>query len=163
MNIPGTQQPFKVYERKGPPVLRDDAEAQQRRGLLAKVHIAKKEMGLNEGEYEMILRSFKVSTAADMTIRQLENMVELLKRYGWKPARLRKKKDPDHRARLDALRKRVLEEAQDLPNWERRLPGLTKSICGVTALNWVDSAAKLEQLLVVVSQVKRMANHPIAE
>jgi len=163
MNIPGTQQPLKVYERTGPPVLRNDAEARQRRGLLAKIHIAKKDMGLNEGEYDMILRSFKVASSGDMTIPQLENMVELLKHYGWKPVRIRRKHNPDHRARLDALRKRVLEEAQELPNWENRLAGLVKSTCGVTALNWVGSAAKLERLLKIISQLNRMATHPVEE
>ncbi len=162
MNIPGTQQPFKVYERKGPPILRDDAEAKQRRGLLAKIHIAKKEMALNEGEYEMILNSFKVASAGDMTIFQLENMVKLLKHHGWKPARKWRKRDKDNGPQLEALRKRAIEEAKGMPNWENRLAGLVKSVCGVAALNWVDNVKKLERLLIVISQIKRMANHPIS-
>ena len=121
MNIPGTNQPLKVYERTGPPPLTNDAEVMQRRGLLAKIHIAKKEMGLNEGEYEMILRSFKVASSADMTLRQLENMVKLLKHYGWKPTTpYPRQRGRNKNAQIEALRKRVLEEAKGLPNWETR-------------------------------------------
>ena len=152
--IPGTKYPFPVPNRKGLPPLRNEAEARQRRGLLAKIHIAKQEMRLNAGEYEAILAGFKVASAADMTIPQLENMVKYLKYLGWKPSRLRKKQDPDRRERLDALRKRVIEEVRELPGWEKRLPGLTKAICGVAPLAWVDSAAKLKRLLVVISSIK---------
>jgi len=157
MTIPGTNKPFKVYERTGPPPLKNDAEAMQRRGLLAKIHIAKKEMGLNEGEYEMILRSFKVASSGDMTLRQLENMVKILKYYGWKPVRRFKGKGSrgaENKAQIEALRKRVLMEAQGLPNWETRLAGLVKSLCGVAVLNWVDSAAKLERLIAVIGSIK---------
>ena len=82
-NIPGTEFPLKVYERKGPPKLKD-ADAGKRRKLLAIVHIAKKELCLTPDEYEMILRGFKVSSAGDMTLSQLDNLIRYLKRLGWK-------------------------------------------------------------------------------
>ena len=69
-----------------PPLQRgDQKEHRQRRGLLAKVHIAKKEMGLNSGEYEAILKGFKVESAKDLSIPQLERMVKYLKYLGCKP------------------------------------------------------------------------------
>jgi len=141
-----------VPARPGRPPLANEAEARQRRGLLAKVHIARKEMGLNAGEYEMILLSFRVSTSADLTIPQLEDLVRLMRRYGWKPARRRRGDGDD--GRLAALRGRVLEEARGVPGWERRLPGLVKRVCGVSTLSWVHSAAKLERLLAVLAKIK---------
>lgn len=150
--IPGTAHPYPVYERKGPPPLKTDAQAKQRRGLLAKIHIAKQQMGLNSGEYEMILKSFKVSTAADLTLPQLENMVKLLKHYGWKPRQSRRAKDQDDR--LSALRRRCVDTAKGIKNGEKRLAGLALKICGVSTLNWCKDAAKLERLLAVLGKIK---------
>lgn len=130
-------------------------DQRQRNGLLAMVHIAKKDLGLNPGEYEAILRGFKVASSASLSIPQLERLVKYLKHLGWKPLKQRRKARPDNdNEKLAALRARVMEEATNLDNWEARLPGLTKSICGVAALPWVHSAAKLERLLVVLSNVK---------
>lgn len=133
------------------------AEQRQRNGLLAQVHIAKKDLGLNEGEYESILRGYKVESAGKLAIPQLERMVKYMKHLGWKPLKHRKKNRPaDDPERLEALRKRVLEEAKVLPNWETRLPGLVESVAGVNALNWVRDAAKLERLLVIIGNLARM-------
>ncbi len=150
--IPGTQHPFPIYDRKGPPPLKTNAQAKQRRGLLAKIHIAKQQMGLNDGEYEMILKAFKVSTAADLTLPQLENCVKLLKHYGWKSRKSRKAAALDDR--LDALRRRCVEEARDLDNGEKRLAGLALKICGVSQLAWCHDAAKLERLLAVLGSIR---------
>jgi phage gp16-like protein len=150
--IPGTAHPFPVYERIGPPPIKTDAQAKQRRGLLAKIHIAKQQMGLNSGEYEMILKSFKVGTAADLTLVQLENMVKLLKHYGWKPRKSRREKDEgDLRG---ALCRRCVETAKEITNGEKRLAGLALKICGVSMLNWCKDAAKLERLLAVLGKIK---------
>jgi|GEM_PF-806382 len=150
--IPGTDFPFPVYERKGPPPLLNDRETKQRRGLLAKIHIAKKQMGLNDGEYEMILKSFKVSTAADLTLPQLENMVKLMKHYGWKEVKGARGKDQGER--LFALRRRCVEAVAGLENGDKRLAGLAEKICGTSQLAWCRDARKLERLLAVLGKIK---------
>jgi hypothetical protein len=152
--IPGTDHPFKVYERKGPPPLKTDAQAKQRRGLLAKIHVAKKQMGLNAGEYEMILKSFKVCTAADMTLVQLENMVKLLKHYGFKPCKSRNFREEQSPEQFAALRRRCVDLAKEIPNGEKRLAGLALKICGVSTLTWCKDAGKLERLLAVLGKIK---------
>jgi phage gp16-like protein len=158
--IPGTDFPFQVYERKGPPPLRNDAEARQRKGLLAKIHVAKKQMGLNDGEYEMILRAFKVSTAADLTIIQLENMVKLLKHYGWKEGvRFKAQGSREKAEQAVALRKRCMEVAAGLENGEKRLAGLALKICGTSQLAWCRDAAKLERLLAALGKIKEGENN----
>lgn len=156
MNIPGTDFPFPVIERKSPPVLHSDAERQQRNGLLAKIHLAKKQMQLSPDEYEMILRSLSVSTAADLNIPQLENMVKLLKHYGWKPAR-----NPHARRQspLPALRRRCVEMAATIENSEKRLAGLARRICGTSQLAWCRDAAKLERLLAVLGNIVKEESH----
>jgi hypothetical protein len=149
--IPGTDYPLTVYERKGAPPLLNTAQKKQRNGLLAKIHIAKAQMGLNGGEYEMILRSFKVETAADMTIVQLEQMVKLLKHYGWKEIYLRKHDiNPEQ---LIALRQRCVDLAKEIPNGEKRLSGLASKICGTSQLIWCHDIKKIERLLAVLRKV----------
>ena len=138
-------------------------EQRQRNGLLAMVHIAKKDLGLNSGEYGAILKGFKVESAAKLSIPQLERLVKYLKHLGWKPLKGRRKTRPDSDIeRLAALRHRVMDEAKHLDNWEQRLPGLTKSICGVVTVNWVHSAAKLERLLVVIGNIRKAARMEVS-
>jgi phage gp16-like protein len=156
--IPGTKHPFQVYTRKSKglqPIALNDAQARQRRGLLAKIHVAKKQMQLNEGEYEMILSSFKVGSAADLTLVQLEQMVKLLKHYGWKEIKGQGTRCKDQGARIKALRKRCVEAAGMLDNGEKRLAGLALKICGTSQLPWCRDAAKLERLLAVLEKIKK--------
>jgi phage gp16-like protein len=165
--IPGTNVPLAVYTPTGArPFLQNESEQAQRRGLLAMVHIAKKDLALNEGEYEMILRGFKVASSGELNIPQLERLVKYLKRLGWKPVRKRRRgHDVDGRghdaascprcdARLDALRARCVEVAKSMENGEKRLAGLAAKICGFASLTWCRDAAKLERLLAVLGSIK---------
>lgn len=150
--IPGTDFPFPAIARTGPPPLATDAQKRQRRGLLAKIHIAKKEMGLSDDQYEMVLRASQVASAADMTLTQLETTVKLLKNYGWKPRKSRKAAALADR--LAALRRRCVEIATGMEDGEKRLAGLAQKICGVGSLTWCHDAGKLERLLAVLGSIK---------
>jgi phage gp16-like protein len=150
--IPGTDFPFEVIERTGPPKLLTDRETKQRRGLLAKIHIAKQQMQLNEGEYEMILRAFKVASAGDMTIEQLEGMVKMLKHYGWKE--IQRPHKGASQEQLIALRGRCVQAAREIENGDKRLAGLAEKICGTSQLVWCHSVPKLERLLAVLGKIK---------
>jgi phage gp16-like protein len=153
--IPGTTVPVRYAPTGARPPLRNASEEAQRRGLLAMVHIAKKDLGLNEGEYEMILRGFKAASSGELAIPQLERLVKYLQRLGWKPVRSRVKKRPaDADARPAALRERCVEIAKTLDNGEKRLAGLAGKICGVATLAWCRDAAKLERLLAVLGKIK---------
>jgi len=153
-HIPGTDVPLTVIRPTGVrPPLRDDFEARQRRGLLAKIHIAKKDLGLSQDEYELILTGFKVASAAELTIPQLERLVKYLKKLGWRPVRIRRRRAADDEIRLAPLRRRCVELAKSLPDGERRLAGLAKKICGVSSIVWCRDAAKLERLLAVLGNI----------
>jgi len=145
--------PRLVHDRPGAPPP-PSPEQRQRQGLLAQWHIALKDLGLNPGEKEAILSGFKVKSSRELSIVQLERLVTYMKHLGWKPKRRSSRKSDDDRDRLAALRARVLAEAKSLRGWETRLPGLTRAICGVAALSWVHSAAKLERLLAVIAGIK---------
>lgn len=155
LTIPGTDFPFKVIERKGPPKLLTDRETRQRRGLLAKIHVAKKQMQLNDGEYEMILRSFNVASAGDMTLAQLEGMVKMLKHYGWKEIKMPGRRGGKTEGMLIALRARCVQAAREIISGDKRLAGLAEKICGTSQLIWCRDAKKLERLLAVLGNIKR--------
>ena len=114
-------------------------------------------MGLRDDEYEAILTAFKVESAKDMTVPQLENLVKLMKHHGWKEiklAKLRKSASCGNPEQLDALRRRCVEIAKEIENGEKRLAGLAEKICGVSNLTWCRDVKKLERLLAVLGKIK---------
>lgn len=59
-----------------------------RRAMLAKVHLAAKELGLSEGDYRAVLeRVAGASSAAALDERALDRALSEFRRLGWKPAR----------------------------------------------------------------------------
>ena len=126
--------------------------AEQRRGLLAKIHIAKKQLGLTQDQYEAILSGYKVESAKDLSMQQLESCVKYLKYLGWRPYRVRKRAPVERR--ITALQDRCRELAGQTEDGERRLAGLIKSKAGVDALEWLRDTAKLKQILVIMEKYR---------
>jgi len=122
----------------------NEQNARVRNAMLAKVHIARKELGMKEDEYEAILERFNVTTAADLKFKDLEEMIKFLKFLGWqsKPT-----------AQIKALRQRVMNEVATIENGKTRLPGLVKKICGAERLEWCHSVSALERLIAVITKI----------
>lgn len=112
--------------------------------MLAKIHIAKKELGLKEEEYYAILEGFGVTTAADLNHKELEELIKFFKYLGWQAK-------PD--AQIKALRQRVQDEIKTIRNGENRLAGLVKKICGVERLDWCRSVTALTRLIAVITKI----------
>lgn len=80
-----------------------------RKTLLAKLHIARKELALPEDEYRAILRAQTgYESAKDIPDRQIEAMLDHFKKCGWKPARFGRKPKPanaraEHMGKVEAL------------------------------------------------------------
>ncbi|MDZ4241997.1 MAG: phage protein GemA/Gp16 family protein [Candidatus Omnitrophota bacterium] len=126
-----------------------------RRALLAKVHIGKKELGLTDDQYGAMLTAFKVESARDLSIPQLENLVKLMKHHGFKPTRRRRlAKGSGNPDQAEALRRRCVELAKTLENGEKRLMGLSEKICGTSALAWCRDVGKLSNLLAVLGKIR---------
>jgi len=135
-----------------------DTRRRERNGLLAKVHVAKKQLGLSEDQYEAVLRGFKVTSAKELTIPQLEELVKYFKRLGFRPIRARWLKPPDARPTDDqiiALWQRAREIAAELPGGTARLQGLVRKVCGVEVLEWCRDADRLERLLKVLGEIRQ--------
>ncbi|MBN2428447.1 MAG: regulatory protein GemA [Deltaproteobacteria bacterium] len=67
------------------------ADGSYRRKALAKIHIAKKELGLSDDEYRDVIRSVVPGkdSAADLSDPQLHDLLNRLHEIGWRP-RLRR-------------------------------------------------------------------------
>lgn len=63
-----------------------DRGSKDRRLLIAKIHLAKKEMGLGDDDYRaMLVRVTTRLSSAECTLPELRSMVEEMKRQGFKP------------------------------------------------------------------------------
>ena len=122
----------------------------RRHKLLALVHIGKKDLALRDDEYRDVLKYWGVTTSAEMSIHQLEELVEYFESLGFK------KKAPVDRdlgsgvGQITALRERVREEAGKLNNGEQRLKGLVRKIAKKDDLMSCRDVKKLKQILKVV-------------
>lgn len=57
----------------------------KKRTLIAKIHIAKKDLGLDDGSYRDVLeRVTGKNSSKNMTVNELEAVINEFKRYGWK-------------------------------------------------------------------------------
>ena len=52
--------------------------------LLAKVHMAKRDLSLSNDEYRTVLKKFEVISSADLSIGALEELLDHFKSFGWK-------------------------------------------------------------------------------
>lgn len=125
----------------------------QRNGLLALVHIAKKDLGLSDVEYREILMQRGVGSAAALSILELEDLVRHFKSLGFKPKS--KSKKPSAKDQAAALRARIEAEAEELDNSQDRLKGLVKKIAEVDDLKFCHDVTKLKIILSVISDIKR--------
>ncbi|MBN1830267.1 MAG: DUF1018 domain-containing protein [Deltaproteobacteria bacterium] len=130
----------------------EDAEGKQRRGLLAKIHIAKKELGMSDDQYEAILSGFGVESSKDLPLVKLEQLARYLEYLGWKPFRPRRRTNVEKQ--ITALQDRAVELAGQIENGTARLAGLVKSIGKVDALPWLRDTRKLKQLLSVLQRIR---------
>jgi len=127
-----------------------DAEMQQekrRKAMLAKIHIAKTDLGLEDHVYRDVLeREFDKRSAAKLTLAQLDTLLGIFRAWGWQSPRDKKAAALKYKARAMAAR---------IENGEKRLIGLTKKICGVDRLEWCRDPARLERLLAALGKIER--------
>jgi len=125
---------------------------EQRQGLLAKIHIAKKDLGLTQDQYEAILSGYTATSAKDLTIAQLESMVKYMEYLGWKPFRPRRRAPVEKR--ITALQERCRELAAQIENGDERLAGLVKAKGNVDTLIWLRDTTRLKQILAIMEKYR---------
>lgn len=122
-------------------------QERQRRAQLAKIHIAKKSLALDDDTYRDLLDAeFGKRSAGNLTLAQLDRLIGIFQGWGW---------ESDPKRQAAALRNRARELASKIQGGPRRLQGLCRNICGVQRLEWCHDVAKLERLLAALGRIER--------
>ena len=139
---------------------RESRRERQRKGLLAKVHIAYKEIGYDEYIYKEILSvRYGKGSARDMSVAELEDLVAYFKHLGWKQksSKLKaqsSKRNERRKYQTEQLRERAWALAEEIENGAKRLAGLAKKICGAERIEWCHEVPKLKRVLAVLEKIK---------
>lgn len=85
---------------------RGSETAELRKALLAKVHVAKKQLALSEDEYRAMLEGhFALSSAADLSLTDLKRLVLVMAEYGFKPTKGSARRGAARQIDADAISK----------------------------------------------------------
>ncbi len=141
-----------------------------RQGLIRLIHVAKKDLQLDDETYRSILmRIGKKDSSSNLTVPELEKVLEYLKRSGFK-VRSKPKSDAKAKAKLSRPLAQDLESKKVRALWlflhqlgavknpsEEALAAYVKRIAKVDDLRWargrvVDTAMKPSKLSVVAYQ-----------
>jgi hypothetical protein len=138
----------------------------RRRALLAKIHIAKKELRMSSPDYRALLMGgFGVPSATELPMKEMERLLEHFVRRGWRP-----KPRSDRVASLSVRRRRrqvfalqarareILSQLEDRN--ERRLQGLCEKICGSRDLASCRDVGKLRRILAVLVGIRKRESSP---
>ena len=133
----------------------------RRRALLAKIHIAAKELGISAADYRALLMGrFGVPSAGNLSTREMERLLQHFVGRGWRP-----KGRSDRGASFAARRRRrqvfalqfrareILSQLEDSD--ERRLQGLCEKICGSKDLASCRDIGKLRRILAVLAGIRK--------
>ncbi|KGE77665.1 gp16 family protein [Halomonas salina] len=124
------------------------------RGKLAQIHIAKSQLGLSDDEYRAVLaRTAGVSSAKQLTNRNVGNVLHEFRRLGWqpKPAKKAGRKSP----RPPATRKVVMGKVEALLTHAGRpwayADGMAQRMFQVERVDWLDDdqLQRLMQALII--------------
>jgi len=126
----------------------------QRNGLLALVHIAKKQLGLSDDEYRDVLGHWGASSAGALAVFELEDLVKYFESVGFRRTKVSGVRCQGKQA--GALRARIRETAAELENGEARLAGLVKSVCKVERLEWCRDLGTLRRLLKIIGTLRKI-------
>lgn len=120
-----------------------------RRALMAKIHIAKKDLGLDEDTYRAVLARHGASgdrpSSAQMTVAQLEAAVREFQAKGWtpkKPGAGRRPRPPRNRAEQIAKIEALLADKakrQGRPVPWAYADAIAKRVCRVDKVDWCDT------------------------
>ncbi len=138
-----------------------DSDRARRRALLAKVHIAARELRISPADYRALLMGeFGVPSASALSIGEIEILLEHFVGRGWRPEDRR-----NRRAHIAAMRRQkqifalqarvrqIFSQLEDSD--ERRLQGLCEKICDTRDLTSCRDPGKLRRILAVLSSIKK--------
>jgi len=147
--------------------------SRERRALLAKVHIAIKDLGIYDCDYRDILqREYGVKSAKRLSNKELVNLIGYFEQKGWQPKRLtigdRRLGIENQQSTISnqqsmyqviALRKRAQDLIRELgPRTGSGLvhhpEGLARKVLRVDRIEWCRDAARLTRLLAILERIR---------
>jgi len=132
----------------------------QRNGLLAIVHIAKQQLGLDDAAYRDVLGFYGVASSAALSVTELEDLVGFFESRGFKKKVSGVRCQVSGKRRVaEALQARIWEEALGLENGEKRLGGIVKSVANVDDLRFCRNVGKLKRILKIVTVYRKSEAH----
>jgi len=138
----------------------------RRRALLAKVHIAKKELRMSAPDYRALLMGeFGVPSATELSTKEMERLLEHFVGRGWRP-KVRNDRGPSSLVRrrrwqvfaLQSRAREILSRLEDRD--ERRLQGVCEKICGTKDLASCRDIGKLRRILAVLDGIRKHEPSP---
>lgn len=130
----------------------------KRNMLLAKVHIAKKDMGLDDADYRAILQSvLSVDSARDATDKQLAVLLTHLRKRGWKETPKPEHTPPQARENCADLMGKIEAQLADARRPWSYAVALAKRLCKVDRLEWCDTADLRKIIAALYYDAKRRA------
>ncbi|MCD5362776.1 gp16 family protein [Chromobacterium aquaticum] len=123
-----------------------------RNPALAKIHIAKKELALDDDTYRAMLQSIAgVSSSKDLTVAGVNKVLAHLKRCGWKPKTAAK---TGKRPSVGRDRKALMDKVEALLAEAKRpwayADAMAKRMFTVDKVDWLD-AEQLQKLVAALT------------
>lgn len=139
----------------------------KRKQLMAQIHIAKKDLGLDDESYRAILwRVSQKESCADMTVTQLVDVVKEMKRLGFKvQSTARSKanhgKKPNAVQSKQALMNKIEAILADMNLSWAYAHAMARKMFGVDQVHWLDDnhLYKLTQALAVYQRKQKVKQY----
>lgn len=131
-----------------------------RKALLAKIHIAIKQLDIDDEDYRDIVQAqFGVRSSKSLSYKNLEKLVRYFVSRGFKPVVRGEGVRREAHTQVDALKEKAqgkLEQAVD-DGFVHSPRGLVKKICDVEDLKWCGDAVRLKKLLATIKSIEQNA------
>jgi phage gp16-like protein len=129
------------------------SDAERRAGLLARVHILKKQIGMSDDDYQNLLRkSFDVDSAGDLDLQRLPDLVKSLEAWGNINGTISKQDEL-----ILKLWQQLFEKGKTTNNSRDALNGWVKRQTGVERLEWLSTKQKAKVIDALKAWLKRVS------
>lgn len=126
-------------------------QTQNRKGLIAKIHIGKSQLQMDNDSYRALLyRTAKKSSCTEMTVIELEAVLKEMKRLGFTPKRAGTGRKPSVAKSKTALLSKIEAILADLRLSWSYAEGMAKQMFGREKIEWLNviETQKLLQALI---------------
>ncbi len=130
-----------------------------RNGLLAKIHIAKKDLGMDQATYRSTLQAvLGVDSAKEATDKQLAVLITHLRKSGWNDAPPKRENiPPQARGDCTALMSKIEAQLADAARPWSYAVALAKRLCKIDRLEWCDAEDLRKIIAALYYDAKRRA------